>query len=117
MDKNNNKLRVLALIFMGMVIKTVFAKFRNSFYLLCYQLFRGLIRKGTKNVGTLLLQHPIREANLYNAPGGDKDFRNSCCDDRLDGMFCNLFFERRRSSPTEEYKPPASGTLCICNLY
>ena len=81
-------------------------------------MFRGLITDEDSNsAGTLLLQHPIRESDLYNDAGGDKEFRNCCCDEILGGAFCNFFFDRRRSSPTEEYEPPATGTLCTYNLY
>ena len=88
--------------------------------------YSALITTKSINAGSLLLQHPIREADLYSVDQvshfGDKVFKTTCCDSRLadiDAMsgedHCALYFQRRPLSSCDGYTPPALGTFKYLN--
>ncbi len=71
---------------------------------------------GNDYAGTMLFQNPLQEAEKYISTtplfGGDKTFRDSCCDIRLKNEYCNNFFDAR--TPTDIlnipiYRAPGVG--------
>ena len=65
--------------------------------------------------GTMLYQHPILNANAFNASdsGGDANFRRACCEIGFDDRYyCGKYFEQRlinNCHEPKEYTAPVLG--------
>ncbi len=58
----------------------------------------------------MLFKNPILEPQEYSSRFGEKAFRDSCCDSRLNNTYCDKFFNGRRpSADVPMYTAPGVG--------